>query len=189
MIRAHSAFYGFCPLGKSPIITDTDTGLNLPESGAIVEYLLEKYGNGRGQPPPSGKLDNLYYLHYSEGSFLPVLVRNIINNAVRSQSPFILRPLVSAIFNQLDAVTQAEMAKHLKLVEAHLSKVNGPGYFAGGDEPTSADYMMSFPLEALAATAPGRLGPYTLKYVKMIQERPAYKKALQRGGNYTYAKA
>ncbi|KIK02890.1 hypothetical protein K443DRAFT_131665 [Laccaria amethystina LaAM-08-1] len=173
-------------LGKSPVITDGD--VNLAESGAIVEYVIEKFGNGKATPPESGKLDNLYFSHYAEGSFMPVLVQKLIFDIVPQRSPFYIRPLVSMIFGQLSKqLVEPEIMKHVALVEAHLAKSKST-FFAGGDEPTSADYQMAFPLEALLASAPDRLGPKIKEYVKTIHGRPAYKRALEMGGEYAYAK-
>ncbi|EDR09487.1 uncharacterized protein LACBIDRAFT_319137 [Laccaria bicolor S238N-H82] len=173
-------------LGKSPVITDGD--VNLAESGAIVEYVIEKYGNGKATPPESGKLDNLYFSHYAEGSFMPVLVQKLIFDIVPQRSPFYIRPFASMIFGQLNKqLVQPEITKHVALIEAHLAKSKSI-FFAGGDEPTSADYQMVFPLEALTDGAPDRLGPKIKEYVKTIHDRPAYKRALEKGGEYAYAK-
>ncbi|KAL4258562.1 GST N-terminal domain-containing protein [Pleurotus pulmonarius] len=172
------------PLGKSPVITDGD--VTLAESGAIVEYLIGRYGNGKGQPTEAGKVDNLYFTHYAEGSLMPILVQNIVNKTVRSQSPFLLRPIVNLIFNQLDTMVHSNLKKHLDMIESHLAKSGN--YFASDTEPTSADYLMVFPLEALAASAPEILGPKSKEYVQRIHARPAYAEALKRGGEYAFAK-
>ncbi|EIW77157.1 thioredoxin-like protein [Coniophora puteana RWD-64-598 SS2] len=173
------------PLGKSPVITDGD--MNLAESGAIVTYLIEKYGKAEDQPPTTGKVHDLYFTHYSEGSLMPLLVNKLIFQIVPTRAPFLLRPLLRMVFATLTSqLVEPELKKHQTMIEEHLSKT-GP-WFAGGQSPTAADYMMAFPLEAIDAANRDSLGHKSREYVKMIHERPAYKRALERGGEYSYAK-
>ncbi|PPQ82930.1 hypothetical protein CVT26_005037 [Gymnopilus dilepis] len=174
------------PLGKAPVITDGDVAL--AESGAIVEYLITKYGNGKATPPESGYLDNLYFSHYAEGSLMPILVQKLIFDLVPKNSPFLLRPLVKSIFGKLDnLLVQSELKKHFAMIEAHLEK-SKTTWFAGGDHPTAADFQMSFPLEAIVSEAPEMAGPQMKKFVQAVHSREAYKKALEKGGEYSYAK-
>ncbi|KAF8956330.1 thioredoxin-like protein [Flammula alnicola] len=174
------------PLGKSPVITDGD--VTLAESGAIVEYVITKYGNGKGVPPDSGYLDNLYFSHYAEGSLMPVIVQKITFDLIPKRSPFLIRPFVNMIFSQLNKqLVQPEMEKHLTMIETHLQKSTSV-FFAGGQEPTSADYQMAFPLEVIVVDAPQVAGPKIKEFVRAIHEREAYKAALSKGGEYSYAK-
>ncbi|KAF8907835.1 thioredoxin-like protein [Gymnopilus junonius] len=173
-------------LGKAPIITDGD--VTLAESGAIIEYLITRYGNGKGVPTESGYLDNLYFSHYAEGSLMPILVQKVIFDIVPKNSPFLIRPLVKSIFEKLDSqLVQNELKKHFSMIEAHLAK-SPSGWFAGGQEPTAANYQMSFPLEAVVADAPEMAGPQIKKFVQIVHNREAFKKALERGGEYSYAR-
>ncbi|KAK0192304.1 thioredoxin-like protein [Armillaria mellea] len=151
------------PLGKSPVITDGD--VNLAESGAIIEYLIEKYGNGRFRTTTGSEhINNLYYTHYAEGSLMPVLVMGLIFRFVPQQSPWFLRPFMRFIFSQLEKLlVKPELAKHSEL--------------SGGVEPTSADFIMIFPLE----------GKNTSEYIQKVHTRPAYKRALEKGGEFAYA--
>ncbi|KDR68457.1 hypothetical protein GALMADRAFT_257192 [Galerina marginata CBS 339.88] len=184
--RAPSELLAISPLGKAPVITDGD--VTLAESGAIVEYVIAKYGNGKAVPSEAGYLDNLYFNHYAEGSLMPILVQKYIFDAVPKNVPFYIRPIVNMVFGQLDSrIIQPELKKHLAMVEAHLEKSQS-NWFAGGQEPTSADYQMAFPLEAIVHVAPTAVGPLIKKYVKVIHNREAYKKALEKGGEYAYAK-
>ncbi|PIL27642.1 hypothetical protein GSI_10794 [Ganoderma sinense ZZ0214-1] len=174
------------PLGNAPVITDGD--LTLAESGAIVEYIIRKYGNGRAQPSESGWVDNTYYTHYSEASLMPMLVNKLIFQIIPERSPFFIRPLLRGVFNKVSTLMlDPRLKSHAELIENHLTKTNG--FFAGGDEPTSADYMMIFCLEAWASEDKSALGPKTVEYIKRIHARPGYKRALEKGGEYSFAKA
>lgn len=167
------------PLGKSPVITDGD--VTLAESGAIVEYIISKYGKGKAQPTKAGELDNLYFVHYSEGTLMPLVVNKYIFKLIPDHSPFFLRPLLRPVFAAIDQRRLApEMKKNLEYVEAHLAKAGK--WFAGGEEPTAADYMMEFPLDRLLLHLPDLLGPKTKEWVARVHERPAYKRALDKGG-------
>jgi len=192
--QAPKELFDVNPLGKAPVITDN--GLNIAESGAIVEYVIEKYGNGKALVPEAGKLDNLYYTHYAEGTLMPLLVNKLIFSLVPGHAPFFIRPLVRLIFSQLDeTLVVPQLKTNLAMIEAHLAKVKAATpdaatkgfFFAGGTEPTCADYMMQFPLEAMVSRAPA--GDLVKEYVTLNQARPAYKRGLEKGGEYSYAKS
>ncbi|KIM42129.1 hypothetical protein M413DRAFT_18567 [Hebeloma cylindrosporum] len=174
------------PLGRSPIITDGD--VTLAESGAIVEYLIAKHGNGKGVPPYSGYIDNLYYTHYAEGSLMPTIFQGYLFDVAPKKAPFFIRPVLNLAFGQLTKMlVQRQMQQNLSMIEAHLEKSKST-WFAGGPEPTAADYQMAFPLEALVAASSYPVGPKIKEYVKAVHEREAYKTALKKGGEYAYAK-
>ncbi|KAG9098005.1 hypothetical protein FS749_004929 [Ceratobasidium sp. UAMH 11750] len=174
------------PLGLSPVITDGD--VVLAESGAIVEYLIGKYGAGRFTPPQSGYVDNLYYTHYAEGTLMPLLVNQLIFTLIPERAPFFIRPILSMVFSMLmSQMIHPRIKVNMKMVEAHLAKRPGK-FFAGGDAPTSADFQMIFPLESFSAKSePDSTGEHVKAYVKAIHGRPAYKRALEKGGEYDYA--
>jgi glutathione S-transferase len=183
--RAPPELLALSPLGKVPVITDGD--VTLAESGAVVEYVITKYGNGKGVPTESGYLDNLYFTHYAEGSFMPILFNKYLFDLVPKNSPFFIRPIAKMIFGQLNAqLVEPELKKHLTMIEAHLEKSQSI-WFAGGQEPTAADYQMAFPLEAIVTVVPDSAGPQVKKYVQAVHDREAYKKALEKGGPYKYA--
>jgi len=185
-MRAPPELFAISPLGKSPVITDGN--FTLAESGAIVEYLIAKYGNGKAVPPESGFVDNLYFSHYAEGTLMPVLFQRMIFEYVPKNSPFWIRPIIRPVFNQLEELlVKPEIKNNLALIEAHLEKSNSI-FFAGGQEPTSADYQMVFPLELILSVVPDQVGPKIKEYLKTIHEREAYKTALTKGGEYMYAK-
>ncbi len=171
------------PLGKSPVIVDD--GLTLAESGAIVEYVTGKYGNGR-LAPPAGTPEHLryvYWLHYAEGSAMPPLLLQLVFNRVETAPmPFFVRPIAKQIARRAKSVfIGPQINLHLDYLEQELGKTP---WFAGNDF-TAADVQMSFPLEA--ATARAALGPSRPKltaFLERIHARPAYKRALEKGGPY-----
>lgn len=161
------------PLGKSPVIDDD--GTVIAETGAIVEYLVEKAGGRLG--PPSDRADLLryrFFLHYAEGSVMPALVMMLVLGRIpllgkRAQK--FIRPMVDA---------------HLNYIESELA---ARPWFAG-DDFTAADIMMSFPLEFAQSRANGLQGrPKTAEWLRKIQARPAYQAALAAGGPYAFANA
>ncbi|KAK1219551.1 hypothetical protein PQX77_017740 [Marasmius sp. AFHP31] len=177
------------PLGKSPIITDTGVdgkeNVTLAESGAIVEYLIKTYANGKFSGGGGQQyIDNLYFTHYAEGSIMPLMVMRLIFTIIPQRSPWFLRWLLNGVFAKVtEVMVKPELKKHSELVEKHLEDKE---YFAGGSELTSADFLMIFPVEVLEYM--DMAGPKTKEYVKKIHERPTYKTALEKGGEYTWAK-
>ncbi len=171
------------PLGKSPVITDGK--LTLAESGAIIEYLIERYGNGR-LVPAIGTLEHLgytYWLHYAEGSAMPPLLLKLIFDQIeKNPMPFFVRPIARAIVSRVkSSFIEPQIAQHLDYMEAELGKST---WFTG-NEFTAADIQMSFPLEA--AVARGGLNtsrPKLMAFLNRIHTRPAYQQALKRGGAY-----
>ena len=175
------------PLGKSPVITDGD--FTLAESGAIVEYLVGRYGNGRLVPAADTpeKLRYTYWLHYAEGSVQPMLLMKLIFDRIeKAPMPFFVRPIARALSTKTkSAFIQPNIIRHLDYMEAELGKT---AWFAG-PEFTAADVQMSFPLEA--AVSRGGLDakhPKLMAFLDRIHARPAYKKAIERGGEYQLLK-
>ena len=167
------------PLGKSPVITDGDA--TIAESGAILEYLVEKYGNGRLMPPkdtPNYRRYR-YYMHYAEGSLMPFLLLRLIASRMK-QAPFLVRPIAKAIAGKLEGgYVRPNLDRHIKFLAEELS---GRDFFAGG-EFTAADVQMSFAMEAIAKRVPN--APAVIgAWVTRMHERPAFKKAIERGGPY-----
>ncbi|HEY0587635.1 MAG TPA: glutathione S-transferase [Pseudoduganella sp.] len=171
------------PLGKSPVIEHE--GNIVAESGAIIEYLVEKHGNDR-LVPPAGTPDKLrwrYFLHYAEGSLMsPLLMKLVFDKVESSPAPFFVKPIKSAIVQKvMSSFVQPNIDRHLAYLESELANRD---WFAG-NEFSAADIQMSFPLEAAAAR--GGLGashPRLLAFLQRIHARPAYQRALERGGPY-----
>lgn len=171
------------PLGKSPVITED--GLTVAESGAIVEYLLERHGGGRLVPPPGTpeRLRYTYWLHFAEGSAMsPLLLKLIFEELPRQRMPFFVRPVAREISRKLlKVLVEPQLATQRDFMEAELAKST---WFAG-EEFTAADIQMSFVVEASAAR--GGLGgdrPRLAAWLERIHARPAYRRALERGGPY-----
>ncbi len=171
------------PLGKSPVITDGD--LTLPESGAIVEYLVDRYGAGR-LVPPVGTRERVrysYWLHYAEGSLMPPLLLKLVFTRVpQAPMPALVRPVVRRIADGVrQQFVEPQIKLHLDYLEGELGKT---AWFAG-EEFTAADIQMSFPVEGAASR--GGLDasrPKLFAFLERIHARPAYKRALERGGPY-----
>lgn len=180
------------PLGKSPVIADD--GLVLAETGAIVEYLVDRYGQGRGgegglAPPPGTpeRLRYTYWLHYAEGSAMtPLLLGLVFSRLPQRPMPFFIRPIVRRIADQVRRTYIApQIALHLDYMESELGKA---AWFAGGDF-SAADIQMSFPVEAAAARVGlGEGRPRLQDYLARIHARPAYARALARGGPYDFVR-
>jgi glutathione S-transferase len=171
------------PLGKSPVVVDD--GLTLAESGAIIEYLVDRYGAGRLAPAPGTpeRLRFTYWLHYAEGSAMPPLLLKLVASRIASAPmPFFAKPIARKIAGTLQS---SFVDPQLKL---HLSYVNdalaGTGWLVA-DSFSAADIQMSFPLEAASARI--RMAdkfPHIAAFLERIHQRPAYQRALQRGGPY-----
>ena len=173
------------PLGKSPVITDG--AQTLAESGAIIEYLIGRYGNGRLRPPAgsSERLRYDYRLHYAEGSAMPPLLLKLVFLRLPKGAPAVLRPLVRAVARRAQQrLIDPQLRTHIDYWEAELGKST---WFAG-EELTGADVQMSFPLEAAAARAAIPLGERTRQFLERIHARPAYQRALAAGGDFRLAR-
>jgi glutathione S-transferase len=175
------------PLGKSPVIDDA--GLVLAESGAIVEYLAEKYGEGRLLPAAGSpeRLRHRYWMHYAEGSAMPPLLMSLVFSKVRSApAPFFVKPIARAIADKvMGDFISPQIRLHLDFMEAEL----GESTWFAGDQFGAADIQMSFPIEAAAAR--GGLDasrPRLMAFLGRIHGRPAYRRALEKGGPYTLMK-
>lgn len=171
------------PLGKSPVITDN--GNTIAESGAIVEYLVGTYGGGRLIPPADTpeRLRYTYWLHYAEGSAMPPLLLKLIFGMMPKRAPLLMRPMVNAIANKaLATMVTPQLKTHMAFWEGELNKTE---WFAG-NEFTGADIQMSFPLEAAAARGGLERGhPKAMAFLARIHARPAYQRALEKGGPYS----
>jgi glutathione S-transferase len=172
------------PLGKSPVITDGE--LVIAESGAIVDYLINRYGAGR-LAPAEGTAERLrytYWLHYAEGSAMsPLLLKLVFDKIETAPMPFFVKPIARAISGKAkSSFIEPQIRQHLDYLEAELGNSD---WFAG-DEFSGADIQLSFPLEAAAAR--GGLDasrPRLMDFLQRIHARPAYQRAIERGGEYS----
>merc|ERR1712093_75979 len=178
-----SSLAGALPPKHMPTLRDGDTVVR--ESGAIVDYLVEKYGNGEFTPRSrQGQLDNTFFMHYAEGSFMPPLVLKVVFNTILEKSPFLVRPFTSMVTNQIGGnFIDPALASNFALVDEYLRKDGGRRFLAGGGEPTGGDFMMSFPVEMAVTSGAVKpeLIPDTMRsYLERIQARPAHQQASQR---------
>jgi len=175
------------PLGKSPVVVDD--GAVVAESGAIIEHVLDKYGAGMLRPP-AGTDDRrrfTYWLHFAEGSAMPPLLLKLVFDRVESgPAPFFVRPIARGIARKVKSLMiEPNLKRQLDFMEGELTRSE---WFAG-DTFSAADIQMSFPVEA----AQQRAGldasrPRLMAFLKRIHARPAYRKALERGGPYSFAR-
>ncbi len=176
------------PLGKSPVITDG--GVTVAESGAIVEYLLDTYGETSGLRPAKGGeawRRYTYWLHFAEGSAMPPLVMKLVFQKIKSTPmPFFVKPIARGIADKvLSSFVDPNLERQTAFMEAELAK---SAWFVG-DQLSAADIQMSFPIEA----ARQRAGlskdktPRLLDWLARAHARPAYQRALERGGKYDFA--
>lgn len=168
------------PLGKSPVITDG--GETVAESGAIVEYLVERYGQGR-LVPAAGTPERrryTYWLHYAEGSAMPPLVMKLVFLRVKTAPmPFFVRPVARAIADKvLDGFVDPQIRLHL----GYLNQELGRSAWFAGPEFSAADIQMSFPIEAASARSGLADYPKLGAFLERIHARPAYARALEKGG-------
>ena len=172
------------PLGKSPVITDG--ALTIAESGAIIEYLIERYGQGR-LIPAAGTAERLrytYWLHFAEGSAMPPLLLKLIFDKIeKSPMPFFVKPIAKGIAGKVkQSFIAPRIAENLDYMEAELGKST---WFAG-DQMTGADVQLSFVLEACAARGGlNQSRPRLMAFLTCIHALPAYQRALARGGDYS----
>jgi glutathione S-transferase len=171
------------PLGRSPVITDD--GKTIAESGAIIEYLVDTYGQGRLKPPAGtdARLRYTYWLHFAEGTAMPpLLIKLIVDRMESAKAPFFVKPIVRGIAGRVrKGFLDRQITSNLDFMDGELGKSE---WFAGS-EFTAADIQMSFPCEV--AKARGGLDqsrPKLMNFLERIHVRPAYKRALEKGGPY-----
>lgn len=171
------------PLGKSPVISDGE--VTLAESGAIIEYLAGKYGEGRFVPAPGTpeRLRYAYWMHFAEGSMMPPLLLKLIFDRIESgPMPFFVRPIARKIAGTAkNLMVLPNLKRLLDFMEAELATRE---WFAGAAF-SAADIQMSFPVEA--ASVRGGLDesrPKLWAFLQKIHARPAYQRALEKGGKY-----
>ena len=161
----------------------------LAESGAIVEYIVDRYGEGR-LVPKKGTADRLrytYWLHYAEGSAMsPLLMKLVFDNIAKGRVPFFARPVVNAIVRKvMDGFVGPQLKTHIDHMESELAR---SPWFAG-KEFCAADIQMSFPVEVAKQRVPFNASsrPNLMAFLERIHGRPAYRRALERGGAYSFA--
>lgn len=182
-MQAPPALRAIHPLGKSPVIVDG--ALTVAESGAIIEYLVERYGAGHLIPAPGTK-DRLrwtYWMHFAEGSAMPPLVMKLVFDKIETtKMAFFARPIARAIAQK---VKRSFILPQLEQQQDYMESELGKSAWFAGDEFSAADIQMSFPVEAAGARGDlGQKHPKLSAWLQRIHERPAYQRALERGGPF-----
>ncbi len=180
-MRAPAALRAIHPLGKSPVVQDGDKVL--AESGAIIEYLADTYGDGALAPKPGTpeRLRYSYFLHYAEGSLMPFLLMKLVFGELPKRAPALIRPVARALMGGAQSgFVDPELKNHLGYLDGELGKA---AWFAGPSF-SAADIQMSFPLEAAASRVGLKAYPRLAAFLTNIHARPAYKRALEAGGPY-----
>ena len=171
------------PLGKSPVVTDEDR--TLAESGAIIEYLVDRFDDGTLRPETDTPefLQYRYWMHYAEGSAMTPLLLKIVFSELPRQAPWIAKPLLKGISKLMNKeYINPQIKLHMNYWEEELSQRP----FFAGEEFSAADIQMSFPLEAVVAhNIATEKFPKINAFVEECQGRPAYQRALERGGEYS----
>ena len=171
------------PLGKSPVVEDN--GLILAESGAILEYLQETYDTESRFKPldPAHKVQYRFWLHYAEGSLMPLLLMKLILASLgKPPIPFGLRALGSVLGQGVQKTwLNRQLETHARYIESHLAENS---WFAG-DALSMADIQMSFPIFALLARGGIENLPHIQAWKEKIEMRPGWQRTLEQGGPFS----
>lgn len=183
-LLAPAALRAVHPLGKAPVVV-LDDGQVLVESGAIVEGLLARFDPGHALSPPPDSPDSDRYrqwLHYAEGSAMPLLLLSLVFSRIRSAPmPFFVRPVARSVVDRaMSGFVAPQLRLHLDYMEAEL----GRSRWFVGDAFSAADIQMSFPVEGAAARGGLDAHPRLAAFLERIHARPAYARALERGGPF-----
>lgn len=185
-MRAPAALAQVHPLGKSPILESVREGHRevIVESGAILEYLVDFFGQGRLRPAAGSSefLRYRFWMHFAEGSMMsPLLIKLVMDKVEKGPLPFFVKPMALAVSTMVQTLAaKPDIKRYLDYVEAELQKT----HWLAGEAFTAADIQMSFPLEV--AQAQGLLGDRVAirGFLDQVRRRPAYQKALQVGGPF-----
>lgn len=175
------------PLGKSPVVTDG--GETVAESGAIIEYLVECYGNQASgelahlQPEPGTPAYRQcrFWMHYAEGSLMNWLVMKLVFMTIPTQPmPFFVRPIARALCNTVQAkLIDPNVRTAMEFMDAHLAK----SLWFAGEHLSMADFQMSFAIEAALSRSKATSDyPHLHAYAARLRGRAAYQRAVKKGG-------
>lgn len=182
---APEALYEVHPLGKSPAIT-TDDG-TFAETGAIFEYILETFDSDHtlhGPARTEARRALTYWLHYAEGSAMPLLLMKLVFQSIPERAPGLAKGLVRRVLSPAEVnFVNPRLAEHAVYWDNALQET---GWFAG-DSFSAADIMMSFPIEAAKSRINLTHYRNVMNWLDQCQSRPAYAAALEKGGPYAYA--
>ena len=170
------------PLGKSPVVTDGDD--TVAESANIIEYVLDKYGNGRFRPEQGTDAyqQYRYWMHYSEGTLGTLIILKLFVGRIETaKMPFFAKPIANKIAGQIrNAYLDHTLDNNLAFIEAELGKSD---YFVG-DSLTGADFQMSFAMDALELRTDLTNFPNMRAYIDRIRSTDSWKRGIEKGGPY-----
>ena len=168
------------PLGTSPVITHGE--LNLAETSAIFDYILDQHPDSPLRPAPNSaaRTDYLFWFHTSQGSLMPMLLMSLVFQMLVTRSPALIRPLIKMVLGRASsAMVNPRVKLLLEKAEADLAET---GWFAG-ESLTAADMMLSYPIES--AQSKGLLKgkyPNCEAWIERIKQEPSYQSATQKDG-------
>ncbi|WP_299974676.1 glutathione S-transferase [uncultured Pseudoteredinibacter sp.] len=169
-------------IGTSPTISDGD--VVLPETGAIMDYILDKHPCGKLRPETDSpqRTRYLYWMHASQASFMPLLLEALIFKRMESKAPFIIRPIISLVVNKVrENYLWQRYNRHMDFMEAELSRST----WLSGEELTAADIVMGYCLQvAEVRTGIDEKYSHIHGFLKRMRERPAYKRAMEKNGPF-----
>ena len=171
------------PLGKSPVVVDDEN--TLAESGAILEYLVDRYDTAHAFAPSPGTAEHLryrYWMHYAEGSAMPPMLLSLVFSRIRqAPMPFFAKPIAHRIADKaMTSFVGPQVKLHLDYMESELGK----SLWFAGEDFSAADIQMSFPVEAASVRAGFKDRPNLKGFLDRIHARPAYQRALEQGGPF-----
>lgn len=172
------------PLGKSPVVTDGDK--TIAESGAIIEYLLDSYDDGSLRPAAGSeeRRDFTFWLHYAEGSFMPLMLLAIVLRRIdEAPLPFFIKPVAKGITGKVrEGFLNDNIRRHVEFIASSLESQR---WFAGTDF-SAADIQMSYCLEAVESRVElAKDFPQIGDFLGRIRDRDAYQRAEERVGSFS----
>ena len=172
------------PLGKAPVISDDD--IVVAESGAITEYLMSKYSDGKLGPgdDPATQRAYSYYMHYAEGTVMPLMIVGLLMSRIESAKlPFFIKPIAKGITGKVrENYLNPNLSSNLAFMESTLSQSK---WFTG-DSLTAADIQMSFIAEGLNVNLDlDNDFPNLARFLKQCRDSEGYQRAEARGGALT----
>ncbi len=170
------------PLGTAPVITDGD--LVLSESNAIIDYILDRYGDGKLRPAPgtAERVRYLFWFHTAQGSLQPLLTTHFIFNALKTRVPFFIRPVIRAVIGQAE---KAFLNPRLDALYGLIERDLGDSKWFAGDQMTAADIVMGYCMEIASVRAGmDKRYPNAQRFIRQMHDEPAYQRALEKDGKF-----
>ncbi|MEM9618558.1 MAG: glutathione S-transferase [Pseudomonadota bacterium] len=173
------------PTGKSPVIEHD--GRIVAETGAILEYLVDQHGGALAPDPTSADfLRYKYWIHAAEGSYAtPLILALMMNRMENAPMPFFAKPIARRLTK---GVRDGYLDHTLKALFDNLHDELAKSEWLAGDEITAADIAMSFPMEGFSVRGDVSRYPRIRSFLDRIHARPAYQRAVERGGPYALMK-